>query len=70
MPLGASFFDDVLLLEFIYLVYILACQVELPYAVQVFVVVSLVCRALLFPFVCCLSVCVFVCVCVCLCVSV
>ena len=69
MPLGASFFDDALLLECIYLV-LLARQVELPYAVQVFVVVSLVCRALLFPFVCCLSVCVFVCVCVCLCVSV
>ena len=27
--------------------------VELPKAIQVFVVVSLVCRALLFPFVCC-----------------
>ena len=30
---------------------LLACQVELPQAIQVFVVVSLVCRALLFPYV-------------------
>ena len=33
--------------------YSVAHQVELLYAIQVFVVVSLVCQALLFPFVCC-----------------
>ena len=36
----------------LYTLYLLARQVELPWAIQVFVVVSLVCRALLFPFVC------------------
>ena len=35
-----------------YTLYLLACQMELPLAIQVFVVVSLVCRALIFPFVC------------------
>ena len=35
----------------LYTVYLLACQVELLQAIQVFVVVSLVCRALLFLFV-------------------
>ena len=49
MPLGASF--KMYLVEFIYL-YLLACQVELQQAIQVFVVVSLVCRAPLFPFLC------------------
>ena len=39
----------------LYILYLLACQVELPWAIQVFVVVSLVCRALLFPFVWCLK---------------
>ena len=38
-------------LVFIYIVYLLACQVELPEAIQVFLVVSFVCWALLFPFV-------------------
>ena len=33
--------------------YLLACQMELPKAIQVVVLVSIVCRALLFPFVCC-----------------
>ena len=32
--------------------YLLTGQVELPWAIQVFVVVSLVCQTLLFPFVC------------------
>ena len=36
----------------LYTLYLLARQVELPKAIQVFVVVSLVCRALLFGFVC------------------
>ena len=35
----------------LYTLYLLACQVELPQAIQVFVVVSLVCQVLLFPFV-------------------
>ena len=55
--------------------YLLACQVELPLTIQVSVVVSLVCRALLFPFgfvrVCvCVCVCVCMRVCVCVCVNV
>ena len=37
----------------LYTLYLLARQVESSEAIQVFVVVSLVCRALLFPFVCC-----------------
>ena len=51
MPPGASTFVDVPLVEFIYLVFT-RTPGELPKAIQVFVVVSLVCRALLFPFVC------------------
>ena len=36
----------------LYTLYLLVWQVELPWAIQVFVTVSYVCRALLFPFVC------------------
>ena len=47
---GHPCFEEVSLVGFIYLVFN-ARQVELQEVIQVFVVVSLVCRALLFPFV-------------------
>ena len=50
-PLGASFLRTYLWWS-LCTWYLLACQVELLEAIQVFVVVWLVFRALLFPFVC------------------
>ena len=48
---GGVFFLRMYLWWSLYTLYLLACQVELPFAIQVFAVAPLVYQALLLPFV-------------------